>query len=62
MFVGEIDPFPTLASASPRLLFDFSSRFDELLGLRKDPHEKPQSLFYFGVLFLMGIGRAAPSH
>ena len=37
MLVGENDPFPPLTSASPRLLFDFNSRFDESLGLGKDP-------------------------
>ena len=45
-------PFPPLASATPRLLFDFSSRFDESLRLRYDQHRTSQSLFFLEALFL----------
>ena len=40
-------PFPPLASATPRLLFDFSSRFNESLRLRYDQHRTSQSLFFW---------------
>ena len=41
MFVGENDPYHALTSASPRLPFDFSSRFNESQGLKK-LRETPQ--------------------
>ena len=54
IFVGENDSLPPHISASLRLLFDFSSRFDESLGLRKDPNATPQNL-------ISKAGNAAPT-
>ena len=60
MLAGENVFFPPLTSASPRLLFDFPSRFNESLGLRKDPPRTPHGHLFFLWLLVMGVFFALP--